>query len=54
MRVFLRVYDTVVQVQHGHKIKSLGAILNFKQFCVKGGSKGFLGARARAICTRVS
>ena len=24
----------VVQVQHGHKIKSLGAILNFKQFCV--------------------
>ena len=23
----------VVQVQHGHKIKSLGAILNFKQFC---------------------
>ena len=23
----------VVQVQHGHKIKSLGAILNFEQFC---------------------
>ena len=23
----------VVQVQHGHEIKFLGAILNFKQFC---------------------
>ena len=23
----------VAQVQHGHKIKSLGAILNFEQFC---------------------
>ena len=25
----------VVQVQHGHKIESLGAILNSKQFCVQ-------------------
>ena len=39
MRVFLRVYDTVVRVQHGHKIKSLGAILN--SFVLKEARKGF-------------